>query len=589
MKKMVCIVIAVLIICSLGLNSFAAVIIPDMAGNISSLKEKAITAIFTPGIEATVSNGYMNLYHIYSSGVSNATISKTITTDLPTTGKVEFSICSKVAIQNSLIVKLYSGSDVVANACFPIYEKNCTVNDKSLCTTTKYGYLLANSSCKSTIELDYTNNRIVLKGVRDGGLYMTLTDKYYDDTGSNTDSQGNVYTSSSSEAKLGYPITLTGGTPAGGINKIEVMLKNDSGNGTGCIWGGVNIKYDYITLKHTASDSTETIYINDQFNDNQTISDCGYIVVAKKMYFFKDQSGMGFVQADSANVFDAVMEVPLGTTINSGKVVFEFTREARKVFSDGTTEPLPPTYNNFGLFNIYGGGTKRVSFYQNGRTTDNRSIYSSNSSQYDGTMLTTGFKYNTDIVKFQIIVDCSDGSIKTYVAGGENENYNNITYVNSAFMTADGNGAYTIDKIYFSNYLGKTDGTYYSYINYKNINIYTLDSEKNVPTPVLLNAGNTALTGLTANAKVNAYVPVKNSADSDITLIFALFDSNDTFLNAAYTDVRVPSKKASSGTNLGHAEYTLPDNVDGCYLKAFVWNNMENLSPYALPIQFPAD
>lgn len=92
------------------------------------------------------------------------------------------------------------------------------------------------------------------------------------------------------------------------------------------------------------------------------------------------------------------------------------------------------------------------------------------------------------------------------------------------------------------------------------------------------------VTKLTSEGTLDVNTQIINSADSTLpaTMIVALYDANNTLIAKASD-----SKQLAGGeTQKFDAQLNLPKDVSGCYVKVFVWDNLDNMTPLTKPVMF---
>jgi len=103
--------------------------------------------------------------------------------------------------------------------------------------------------------------------------------------------------------------------------------------------------------------------------------------------------------------------------------------------------------------------------------------------------------------------------------------------------------------------------------------------------PVFTDFNGNAVTSLKANELVVVKVSAesKSTVDLQATLIVALYDKNNTLKDIAYVSKNlVPGEKIDFSAGI-----TTPNNVEGYYIKVFVWDSISGQIPYSDVVTFP--
>jgi hypothetical protein len=419
------------------------------------------------------------------------------------------------------------------------------------------------------------------------------------------DADGGVVVSAksnlASDFLIGTGTTFGAGTAVGASNQIILPVNTDlhfkftvniTAGTVGVICNGV--EYTTVTGLTISSPITSVVlgaygYSTDTFTfDNTKLYMEGS--EAEPIFNSTFESGTlfdwGWSAMNASSVYDnkLVLFGTLNTTgsnhayerrfepVSSGKLVWEFDYRA---YSTDTGDVLT---NPYGLVN-----SEVFSFYNGISTTATNKligIYSAGNRQQDvkfstttqtaiGTGGTAGYwtNWNASNSTIRLVLDRDANTLDMYrKVGGAFEKMNNTPATVPA-----GN----IDRVRFNHY-GSSER-----IEISNVKIYTLGATA-VPQATIVNADGTSISTLTANSMVKAAVPV--SANGDLTVILALFDSSNKLIGMSSTQASV-----LDDYDLIETKYTLPNNVNGCYIKAFVWDSIDGMIPYNSLKRYPTE
>lgn len=93
------------------------------------------------------------------------------------------------------------------------------------------------------------------------------------------------------------------------------------------------------------------------------------------------------------------------------------------------------------------------------------------------------------------------------------------------------------------------------------------------------------VSSLTSEGVLEVNAKLMNSSNNvqPITMIAALYDVNNTLIAKAYGNDQIDGEDMRTF----NIELTLPKKVSGCYIRVFVWDNLDNMIPLTKPITFP--
>jgi hypothetical protein len=107
-----------------------------------------------------------------------------------------------------------------------------------------------------------------------------------------------------------------------------------------------------------------------------------------------------------------------------------------------------------------------------------------------------------------------------------------------------------------------------------------------ISTPTFTDLSGNTVTGLAPGSTVIASISIKNIAFDPLkaTFIVALYNSQDQLINISFSQKTLGVHEEE---NLG-AGFNLPADVNGCYIKVFVWDSIDNMHPLSNAVKFPS-
>jgi len=595
MKKILSIMLCTAMILTMSVSALAASqVAPVVGGGSGTMYTNGIVNIGNTKLDSylatEVADGklrfglYKGTAFAADGGYFPNKLEKTLDSQIPNAGKATISVTMNDGNSDSYAtgIQLWSGNTCVAYATFKRYEGTNTIETTKLTTavsngSTSMGYPHQNKVTLNELVLDYDNGRFyTIAGLETNRLSSKV---YYSD-------EGVKYESAEAAAEAGVTVP---GIPFDTTLKIDkisfVPLAYESYKN----FMEAKIDDSWIDLYDVKVTSNQADFtaIHDDFEDDTKASfEYGWDVTDSSTpaidvsHYYRTGNGFGYHMVNrstSKNNEYIKIDVPLGKTYTSGTVIAEMTWVAKEIATDGTVSAKGPYDSGYtsgtGVNHNYAIG------FKNADDTCAAKLEASTSyiwmGKEDGVNWSCYKSFNAPETTFRFVFDLTNGTVMPYFKNGEN--FQALNGGTAATLTKDGTGAYSIDTISLSNYyyVSSSEQVY----GLKDINVYEV-SDKTVETPGFFDSSYTEVTTAPVGAALKAFVPVNNTASSQITVIEARFDSQEKFKEAKTHDI-----STASGYALGEVDITVDaDAASGDVIKLFVWDSTSGLYPYVKPI-----